>query len=282
MKNPSDGYRLSNGVVMPCLGLGTWLMTDETAASSARCALECGYRHIDTAAYYQNEAGVGQGIRDSGLPRQEIFLTTKLWNTERGYDKALFAFERSLKALKTDYVDLYLIHWPNPAPFREDWEQMNAETWRALEKLYEEGVVRAIGVSNFYQKHILALEKSQRIAPMVNQLKLCPGLPQRDICYFCREKGMVLSGYSPLGCGTAFQHAPLTALAEKYGVSPARLVLRWCLDEGFVPLPKSVTPSRIQDNARLFDFAISPADHEAIAAMTTVGGEAPDPDTVPF
>lgn len=276
-------YTLSNGVKIPCVGFGTWQVEDgDVVISSVKAALEAGYRHVDTAAVYGNEDGVGKAIKDSGIPREEIFLTTKLWNTEHGYESTIKAFHESLKKLDTSYVDLYLIHWPNPIKFRDNWQEANAESWRAMEDLYNEKKIRAIGVSNFMPRHLEALEKTAQILPMVNQIRLCPGETQQETVTYCRERDMLIEAYSPLGTGAVFELAEMKALADKYGKSIAQVCLRWSLQMGFLPLPKSVTPERIRENAAIFDFELTAEDVAAIAAMTDVCGPSKDPDTVPF
>lgn len=277
----TDTYELSNGVKIPIVGFGTWQTpNDQTGYEAVRHALEDGYRHIDTAAIYRNEEAVGQAIIDSGIARNEIFLTTKLWGDDYGYESTKRAFQVSLDKLQTDYVDLYLMHWPNPMKFRDHWQQNNAETWRAIEELYEEGKIKAIGVSNFMIRHLEELFKTTHIKPMVNQLKLCPGDVKEDLIAFCDVHGILPEAYSPLGTGKVFKIPELQALAEKYDVSIGRLCIRWSLEQGFLPLPKSVTPKYIKENTRLFDFTIDPEDVAAIAGLTNCCGAPRNPDEV--
>ena len=189
MTSQKDAYKLPNGVKIPCLGFGTWQTPDgETAVRSVRCALEAGYTHIDTAQAYGNEESVGKAIRLSGIPREELFITTKLWNANHSYELAMRSFEESMNKLGLDYLDLFLIHWPNPVAFRDHWQQANAESWKAMEELVDAGRVRAIGVSNFLPHHLEALKKTARIAPQVNQIRLCPGDTQDETVAFCRER----------------------------------------------------------------------------------------------
>ena len=283
MNKATDTYRLANGVDIPCLGFGTWQTPDgDVAVSSVRCAIEAGYRHIDTAQAYGNEGSVGQGIRESGIDRKDLFITTKLWNRNHSYELALSTFDESMKKLGLDYLDLFLIHWPNPIAFRDHWQQANAESWKAMEKLYEEGRIRAIGVSNFRPHHLEALAQTANVKPMVNQIRLCPGDTQDEVVDYCRKQGMLLEAYSPLGVGRIFEVPEMQKLAEKYGRSIAQVCIRWSLQRGYLPLPKSVTPSRIQENLRVFDFELEAADVQLIADLKGCVGYESDPDTTNF
>ena len=283
MKKPTDCYKLCNGVEIPCLGFGTWQTPDgDVAVSSVRCAIEAGYRHIDTAQAYGNEESVGQGIRESGIPREELFITTKLWNQHHSYELALKTFDESMKKLGLDYLDLFLIHWPNPIAFRDHWQKANADSWRAMEKLYEEGRIRAIGVSNFRPHHLDELAKTANIAPMVNQIRLCPGDTEDEVVDYCRAHGLLLEAYSPMGTGKIFSVPEMQALAEKYQRSVAQICIRWSLQRGYLPLPKSVTPARIQENLRVFDFELEDKDVQMIADLKGCVGYASDPDTTRF
>ncbi len=276
-------YELTNGVSIPSIGFGTWQIPDgPVAADATRAALEMGYRHIDTAAIYGNEESVGRGIIESGVARKDIFLTTKLWNEMHGYENTKLAFEESLKRLKTDYLDLYLIHWPNPAKFRDSWKEKNAGSWRAMEEFYREGRIRAIGISNFHRHHIEALLETAEIAPMVNQIRLCPGDTQEPLVDFSREKGMLLEAYSPLGSGKIFEVPEIVEIARKHGKTVAQICVRWSLERGYLPLPKSKTPERIRENLEVFDFELTDADHGIIAGLTGCVGFSSDPDTRPF
>lgn len=277
----TDSYTMPNGVKIPCVGFGTWQTPDdETGVAAVKAALACGYRHIDTAAVYQNEKSVGEGIRQSGVPRADIFLTTKLWNAVGTYDEAIAAFEGSLAALQTDYVDLYLIHWPRPGMFHDTWEARNAAVWRAMETVQAQGRARAIGVSNFLPHHLDALAKTAQTAPQVNQIRLCPGFVQAETTAYCKEKGMVVEAYSPMGTGKIFGDPTMQALAAKYGRSVAQICVRWSLENGFLPLPKSVHADRICENAQVFDFALEQADIDLIASLTDSCGAGNDPDNI--
>lgn len=283
MKNEKDTYRLLNGVEIPCIGFGTWQTPDgDVAVNSVRCAIEAGYRHIDTAQAYGNEEGVGEGIRQSGIAREELFITTKLWNNNHSYDLTMRTFEESLRKLGLSYVDLFLIHWPNPAMYRNRWEKANAESWKAMEELYKAGKIRAIGISNFRRHHIEALLKTAEIKPMVNQIRLCPGETQDELVEYCRSQGMILEAYSPLGNGRIFDVTEMKDLADKYGKSIAQICIRWGLQQGYLPLPKSVTPARIADNLKVFDFALSEEDVQLIANLKGCVGLSGDPDKMPF
>ena len=282
MKSLADGYQLSNGVVIPCMGLGTWQSNGPTTIQAVKTALGMGYRLVDTAAAYGNEISVGQGIKESGIPREEIFVTSKLRNSCHGYDAAMEAFEKTIGKLGIDYLDLYLIHWPNPVQYRPIWKEATIGTWRAFEELYRAGKIRAIGVSNFMPHHIELLKENCDILPMVNQLKLCPGVTQPETVKYCQENGIIVEAYSPFGTGAIFQVPEMEALAEKYHKSVGQIVLRWCMQMKFVPLPKSANASRVKENSEIFDFELSAGDVELISGLKGVCGEAPVPDEIDF
>lgn len=282
MQSLADTYTLANGVRIPCIGYGTWQAPEgPVTVQAVREAIAAGYRHIDTAAAYGNEVSVGAAVRACGVPREQLFITSKLWNDAHGYDQTLAAFDRTMEALGLDYLDLYLIHWPNPASIRGCWQEKNAGTWRAFEELYRAGRVRAIGVSNFLPHHLEALLKTAEIVPMVNQLLLCPGTPQDDVVAWCRARDMLLEAYSPLGSGRLLAHPVLLDLAAKYQRTPAQLCVRWCLQQDFLPLPKTLHAARMRENAAVFDFVLDEAD---MAVLTRIVGGKPvkDPDTVDF
>ncbi len=281
MKNYSlnDTYQLPNGSEIPVLGFGTWLIEDpEEAIESVKYALESGYRHIDTAQAYENEEAVGEGIRRSGVPREEIYLTTKLANTVRGYQETLDAVNESLELLGVDYLDLILVHWPNPVRFRDNWQEMNAESWRALEDLYDEGKLKAIGISNFRPHHMEELKKTARVLPMVNQIKLSPGIKDDETVQYCTEHGILLEAYSPLGHGAILEDPVLTEIAETHRKTPAQVALRWSLQKGYIPLPKSVTPERIKENMDLYDFSLSDDEMSQLDELYFEDEQATDPD----
>lgn len=279
----TDTFTLTNGVEIPIVGFGTWQTPDgEVAKQSVEAAIAAGYRHIDTAAAYKNEDSVGAGIKASGVRREDLFVTTKLWNEDHGYKAAKAAIDTSLTKLGLDYVDLYLIHWPNPVTFREHWQEVNAETWRAMEEILQSGKARAIGVSNFREHHLEELAKTATVAPMVNQIFLNPSEMQKDLVAYNKAHGMLNEAYSPLGTGKIFGVPELQKMADRYHKSVAQLVLRWSLQNDFLPLPKSVHADRIQENAQLFDFELSHHDMEVIDALHGVAGTYTDPDTATF
>ena len=278
-------YLLNNGVRIPVLGFGTWKAKDgEEAYQATLAALKAGYRHIDTAAIYKNEESVGRAIKDSGVPREELFITTKLWNDIHTYEEALEAFAASMERLGLDYLDLYLIHWPNPKPLREKdaWKKRNNEVWRALEDLYNAGKIRAIGVSNFLPHHLEALLETARMTPAVNQIRLAPGVYQTEAVNFCREHEILLEAWGPFGQGELFQNPAVQDVADKYGKTIAQVALAWSLQEGFLPLPKSVTPSRIASNLDCFDIELDAADLEVLKNISGLAGGAPNPDEMDF
>lgn len=277
-------YQLNNGVKIPVLGFGTFKAKDgEEAYRAVLEALKAGYRHIDTAAIYQNEESVGQAIKDSGVPREELFVTTKLWNSQQTYEQARQAFEESLEKLGLDYLDLYLIHWPNPKPLRENdaWKTRNAEVWRAMEDLYQEGKIRAIGVSNFLPPHLDALLETATIVPAINQVRLAPGVYQDQVVDYCREKGILLEAWGPFGQGELFDSKEVQEIAANHGKSVAQIALAWSLAEGFLPLPKSVTASRIQANLDCFGIELSYEERETLKTIAVQSG-APRVDDVDF
>ncbi len=276
-------YELSNGVTIPSIGFGTWQTPDgDVAVEAVKKAISCGYRHIDTAQGYGNEASVGKAIRESGVDRKDLFITTKLVNDKHSYDLVMSSFAESLEKLELSYVDLFLIHWPNPIQYRDCWEAANAETWRAMEELYAAGKIRALGISNFRRHHIEALLKTAKIKPTVNQIRLCPGDPQAELVEYCRSLGIVLEAYSPLGTGKIFDVPEMKQLSEKYQRSIAQICIRWSLQMGFLPLPKSVTPARIEENLNVFDFSLEEDDVRLIADLKGCVGFSGDPDHMPF
>lgn len=277
-------YQLNNGVEIPVLGFGTFKTKDgEEAYRAVLEALKAGYRHIDTAAIYQNEESVGQAIKDSGVPREEMFVTTKLWNSQQTYEQTRQALEKSIEKLGLDYLDLYLIHWPNPKPLRENdaWKTRNAEVWRAMEDLYQEGKIRAIGVSNFLPHHLDALLETATIVPAVNQVRLAPGVYQDQVVAYCREKGILLEAWGPFGQGELFDSKQVQEIAANHGKSVAQIALAWSLAEGFLPLPKSVTTSRIQANLDCFGIELSHEERETLKTIAVQSG-APRVDDVDF
>lgn len=283
MKSVQDKIILSNGYGIPCVGFGTYKAEGEEAAKCVRQAVRCGYRHVDTAAFYHNEEGVGAGIRDCGLPREELFLTSKVWNTQRGYDRTLQSFEQSVKRLGVEYLDLYLIHWPaNEKQFGREADAINADTWRALERLYQEGCVRAVGVSNFMKHHLERLEKTANLEPMVNQIEYHPGWGQEETVLYCQQNGITVEAWSPLGRKAVLEDETLAAIAETHGVTAAQVCLRWELQHGIVPLPKSVNESRMKENADIFGFELDREQMHRIDSLQGIGGQCVNPDEVDF
>lgn len=276
-------YQLNNGVEIPVLGFGTFKAKDgEEAYRAVLEALKAGYRHIDTAAIYQNEESVGQAIKDSGVPREEMFVTTKLWNSQQTYEQTRQALEKSIEKLGLDYLDLYLIHWPNPKPLRENdaWKTRNAEVWRAMEDLYQEGKIRAIGVSNFLPHHLDALLETATIVPAVNQVRLAPGVYQDQVVAYCR-KGNFIGSLGAFWSGELFDSKQVQEIAANHGKSIAQIALAWSLAEGFLPLPKSVTTSRIQANLDCFGIELSHEERETLKTIAVQSG-APRVDDVDF
>lgn len=269
--------KLHDGHEIPQLGFGTWQTPNDVAPGAVREAIAAGYRSIDTAAIYENETGTGEGIRQSGVPREQLYVTTKLWNDEQGYDTTLRAFEKSLKRLKLDTVDLYLIHWPKP---RAD---KYADSWRAMVKIKESGRAKSIGVSNFQISHLQRLFDEIGVIPTVNQIELHPRFQQKELREFHAQHGIVTESWSPLGQGTILNDPTIAAIAKKYGKTPAQVIIRWHIDLGLIVIPKSVTPSRIRENFNVFNFRLDADDIAQIAKLDSPAGRiGPDPDAAAF
>ena len=266
-----------DGRSIPQVGLGVWQTPNDIAAPSVRAAIAAGYRHVDTAAIYQNETGVGEGIRSSGVDRKDIFITTKLWNDDQSFDSALRAFDQSLKRLGTDYVDLYLIHWPSPSRDRY------AESWKALVRLKEEGRAHSIGVSNFAAGHLERIIGETGVTPALNQIELHPDFQQRPLRAVHEKLGIRTESWSPLGQGKLLGNAVVGAVAAKHGRTPAQVIIRWHIDNGLIVIPKSITPSRIEENFQVFDFALDGEDLARLDALDSAGARiGPDPTTARF
>lgn len=266
---------LHNGIEMPRFGLGVYKMTDrEEAVRAMTHAIETGYRSIDTAALYENEREVGEAIRASGIQRKDIFVTSKVWNSDQGYDNTLRAFETTLKNLGFDYLDLYLTHWAVKGKY--------ADTYRAIERLYEEKLIRATGVSNHQPGHLEQIFATANVKPMVNQIELSPQMTQEDVREFCKEHDIAVTSWSPLARGRLLEEPTLRHIADKYGKSPAQVIIRWHLQRDLIVIPKSVTPSRIEENANVFDFELSMQDMITIDNLNRNERTGPDPDSFDF
>ncbi len=271
----SDTATLNNGVKMPWLGLGVYKTPEgQEVRQAVTTALARGYRSIDTAALYGNERGVGEALKISELPREAVFVTTKVWNSEQGYESTLKAFAASQKRLGLDYVDLYLIHWPVKGKYKD--------TWRALEKLYFDGWVRAIGVSNFQIHHLEDLLTDAVVVPAINQVEYHPRLTQENLLLYCKEHKIQMEAWSPLMRGQVLTHPVVVEISRKYGKTPAQVILRWDLEKQVVTIPKSVHPNRIDENANIFDFALEPQEVAQISSLNNNHRVGPDPDDFDF
>lgn len=276
-------FTLSNGLEIPNVGFGTFKTeAGKVAVESVKYALECGYKHIDTAAVYGNEISVGKGIKSSAVKREDVFVTSKVWNTERGYDKTLNAFKKSLNDLGLSYLDLYLIHWPANKKQFDNWQQINIDTWKALEKLYKEGFVRSIGVSNFMPHHMESIIDYCEVKPMVDQIEYHIGLKQDETVEFCRKNDIVVEAWSPLARGQLLKNKAITNIAEKYDVTVAQLAIKYCLQKEALPLPKSTTPSRILSNLDIFSFDIKSDDMKKLDEFDGIERVGSHPDTVDY
>ncbi|UNL85499.1 aldo/keto reductase [Priestia koreensis] len=275
VKSLTDTTTLHNGVKMPWFGLGVFKVEEgQEVVDSVKYALKAGYRSIDTAAVYGNEEGVGQALKEANVAREDLFITTKVWNADQGYESTLEAFETSINKLGLDYIDLYLIHWPVEGKYKE--------TWKALEKLYKDGRVRAIGVSNFHVHHLQDLLEDAEIKPMVNQVEYHPRLSQNELRSFCKAQGIQLEAWSPLMQGELLDNEVLQEIAKKHNKSVAQVILRWDLQTEVVTIPKSVKEQRIIQNADIFDFELSQDDMSKIEALNEDRRVGPDPDNFDF
>lgn len=266
--------KLNNGKYIPSIGFGTSLVTGDECTRIIQKAIDIGYRHIDTAAVYKNEVEIGKAIKQSNIDRKELFITSKVWKDSMGYNNTLKSFEKSLKNLELEYIDLFLIHWP-----KNNDEKLNIDTWKALERLYEEGKVKAIGVSNFLKHHLEIILNNCNIIPMINQIEFHPGLIRKETIEFCREKGIVIEAWAPLGKGKMLNNETLLNISRKYKKSVAQICLKWCLQNSVIPLPKSSSEERMKQNLDLFDFEISDEDMKTINNMKFFAGSDMDPDT---
>ncbi len=277
----SDSYKLRNGVEIPVIGFGSYMMQEGVVQHAVCEAIKTGYRLIDCASAYGNESWVGKGIQDSGISRENLFITSKVNNPDRGYETTKKAFEKTLTDLKTDYLDLYLIHWPAYKNRFDNWEEINLETWRAMTELYKEGKVRAIGVSNFKPHHMEALMKTE-VLPMVDQIEYHPGNLQQETVEWCQKNGIQVEAWSPLAKGRVLQDERLQSIADKYETTVAKICIRFALQTKVIPLPKSATDKRIQDNYDVFDLELEEKDIAAIKALPQFGGSGLDSDCINF
>ena len=272
---------LRNGIDVPQIGLGTWQITDRSVMREVIAdGFSAGYRLIDTAAAYSNEIAVARAIRESNIPRGEVLLSDKAWNTCRGYAMVQEACRNSLKKMKTDYFDIYLIHWPASPKLYPDWEEINAETWRGMEQLYRDGLVRAIGVCNFKKHHLEKLKKTAEILPFIVQSEIHPGMDQCELMEYCNDNGIRVEAASPLGNGQILKNETLRRIADGYGRSSAQICIRWALQKGLIVIPKTVKKERLQENMDVYGFTLLSGDMEAIDAIPYCGGLAIDPDEV--
>lgn len=271
-------YILNNGVEIPAIAFGTYKAADGKSADVIRAAIGAGYRYFDTASFYGTETYLAEAVRESGIPREEFFIASKLWKDEMGYENVKSAFERTLDNLETDYLDLYLIHWPLPEPGYKEWRQLDKETWKAMEELYEAGKIRAIGLSNFLPHHIENILEDCRVKPAVDQIEYHPGYSQEAAVSYCQERGILVQAWSPVGRRRVLEEPLVKELAVKYGVSPAQICLKFAVQRGIVPLPKSSSEERMKENLDLYSFDLEQDDIWRLTTMPQAGwsGEHPD------
>ena len=276
--NKIEHYVLNNGVEIPAVAFGTYKAADGKSADVIRAAIGAGYRYFDTASFYGTETYLAEAIRESGIPRREFFIASKLWKDEMGYENVKSAFERTLNNLRTDYLDLYLIHWPLPEPGYKEWRQLDKETWRAMEELYEAGKIRAIGLSNFLPHHIENILKDCRVRPAVDQIEYHPGYSQEAVVNYCRERGILVQAWSPIGRSRVLDEPLVKELAAKYDVSPAQICLKLAVQRNIIPLPKSSSEDRMRENLDLYSFELEQDDIWRLSTMPQTGwsGEHPD------
>ena len=280
--NKTEHYILNNGVEIPAIAFGTYKAADGKSADVIRAAIEAGYRYFDTASFYGTETYLAQAVRESGISRDEIFIASKLWKTDMVYENVKSAFERSLDKLNTDYLDLYLIHWPLPDPEYKDWKQLDKETWRAMEELYQAGKVRAIGLSNFLPHHIDNILEDCTVRPAVDQIEYHPGYSQEAAVQYCKERNILVQAWSPIGRQRVLEEPLVLELAGKYAVSPAQICLKFAVQRGIIPLPKSSSVERMKENLDLYSFEMEREDIWRLATMPQAGwsGEHPDRERV--
>ena len=280
--NKAEHYILNNGVELPAIAFGTYKAADGKSADVIRTAIEAGYRYFDTASFYGTETYLAQAVRESGISRDEIFIASKLWKTEMGYENVKDAFERTLENLNTDYLDLYLIHWPLPEPGYKDWKQLDRETWKAMEELYQTGKVRAIGLSNFLPHHIENILKDCTVRPAVDQIEYHPGYSQEAVVQYCKERDIIVQAWSPIGRQRVLEEPLVLETAEKYSVTPAQICLKFAVQREIIPLPKSSSIKRMKENLDLYSFEMEQEDIWRLATMPQAGwsGEHPDRERV--
>ncbi len=284
IENMYECYTLNNGVKIPCIGYGTYKATEGAGEKTISHAIKVGYRYFDTASFYGTEGDIAKAVKESNIPREEFFYATKVWKEEMGYEQTKEAFEKSLKNLQTNYLDLYLIHWPIPSFGYKGWKQLTVDTWRAMEELYKEGKIRAIGFSNFLPHHIENILDNCTIRPMVNQLEFHPGYTQEAAVNYCKENNIQVQAWSPIGRARMLNDPLLVELAEKYNVSSAQICLRFALQKQIIPLPKTTSIERMKENKNIFSFSISKEDMYRLDTMPQVGwsGEHPDRERIYF
>lgn len=275
---------LNDGNKIPLVGFGTYKAKEQEGIEAITTAISKGYSLIDTAAKYENEEAIGKGIKASGVLREEIYITTKLWRENLGFESTKKEFENSLRRLNLDYIDLYLIHWPANAKNYDNWQKTNADTWRAMEELQAEGKIKSIGVSNFFREHLEALFETANVIPAINQIEFHPGYWQQELVEYCKSKNIVVESWSPLARGKVFGNEVLQAIAKKYNKSVSQVCLRWIIQHDVIVIPKSTSPNRIEENINLFDFELNAVDMERINNLPEIGfsGEMPNnwPDKV--
>ncbi|KAA0970422.1 aldo/keto reductase [Aureimonas fodinaquatilis] len=283
LQSVKDCFMLANGVGIPCVGFGTWKIPDgaETEAAVGH-ALAAGYRHIDTASAYRNETGVGRAVRESGIERDQIFITSKLRNPEHGYDNAIEAFGRTMDNLKLDYLDMYMVHWPIAKPHRDRWQEDVIETWRFFEEQYQKGTVRVLGVCNFLPHHLKPLLAACEVRPMVDQIEIHPSFLQDEAVAFCKAEGIQVEAWGPFANGKLFEVADIQEIARDKQRTVSQVTLRWLLQKDVLPLPKTTTPARIIENTQLFDFDLTDDEMRRIDAIQGCGNSGLFPDTVDF
>lgn len=283
MRTKLDKVKLNNGVKIPSIGLGTWQIPDsEALVDSILSAIQLGYRYIDTAAIYENEPSVGEALKRSGVKRSEFFISSKCWAANRTYDSVMRAFEESLRNLKLDYLDCYLIHWPFTKGDPLAWQSVNIGTWRAFEKLYEEGLVKTIGLSNFQMHHLVSFLARANVKPAVNQLEFHPGYTQKLAVAFCKKNGIAVQAWSPLGHGTLLDEPIIKEVASHYDRSVAQLILRWCRHHDVIPVTRALTAEHQRENLNSFDFDLTAEDIAALDNMPLMGFSGLEPDHVSF